>query len=198
MMRKAGAISVLAIAAVVAWAAAADADSDQTVHLIRLPAGARGGQGYRLTYQVPLPIDVFWRFKTHFDNTFLEENVQILDHRLISRQDNVVITEDRYSSAPRESFRWETTIFPQQYRLEFRLIDTGKNKHKFHYGAIQLEPDGDNTRVIQTAYFDFWGASLWAFYPWGGGMRSFLVSNAEWERQTAVRLRGHYVEPSAE
>ena len=63
---------------------------------------------------------------------------------------------------------------------------------KYHYGHIQLEPVPEGTRVTQVAYFDFWGASIWANYPWSGGMKDFLSYTARWEQETVLRLRGQY------
>lgn len=168
--------------------------SKEQVDITRLPPDPRGGQAYRLTYDVSLPLDVFWRFKTDFDNQFLEENKYILKHRLIATDGNVVETENIYSNSPTERFRWKTTIFAEEYRLDFELIDSASHHHKFHYGRIQLQPMGNVTRVTQTAYFDFLGATFWALYPWGGGMKAFLKYTAKWERETALRLHHHYSE----
>ena len=169
--------------------------AEKDVEISRLPPDPRGGQAYRLTYHVPLPIEIFWRFKTDFDNTFLESNKYILKHRLISSDGDVAVTEDIYSSAPSERFHWRTRVVPNQHRLEFELIDTKAHNHKFHYGVIQLQAMGEATKVTQTAFFDFFGATLWAAYPWAGGMRAFLKYTAEWEQETAVRLRHLYASP---
>ena len=59
-----------------------------------------GGYGYRLRYYVPAPIDVFWRFKTDFDNDILLTNEEIIEHRLLESFDNSVVTENRYATAP--------------------------------------------------------------------------------------------------
>lgn len=162
------------------------------IRIDRLPPDARGGQAYRLVYEVPLSIQAFWRFKTNFDNTFLERNRYIVNHRFISLKDNLAITENRYTVSPEAVFRWQTRIFPQKLRLEFELINSskeGRHGHRFHYGNIQLSPLGGSTRVIQEAYFDFWGAGLWAIYPWSGGMHDFLKYTANWECREAVRFQ---------
>ena len=89
-------------------------------------------------------------------------------------------------------FRWKTRILPQQKRLEFQLINSGKegrHGHKFHYGYIQLADLGQITRVTQVAYFDFWGAKFWAIYPWSGGMQDFLEYTAQWESEEALRFQ---------
>ena len=55
-----------------------------------------------------------------------------------------------------------------------------------------MEPVEEGTRVTQVAYFDFLGASLWADYPWGGGMRDFLAYTARWEQEMVLRLKDRY------
>ncbi len=167
------------------------------IQIAHLPSDIRGGQAYRLVYDVPLPIEVVWKFKTSFDNKFLEKNRHISYHRLVSRKDNVAITEDRYSDMPDALFRWKTRIFPEEKRLEFRLVNSsasGHHGHRFHYGHIQLTDLGGTTRVTQVAYFDFWGAGFWANYPWSGGMQDFLEYTAQWERKEAVRFYRRMVE----
>ncbi len=173
----------------------AETDAGKDVQITRIPPDPRGGQAYRLTYHVPVPLHIFWKFKTDFDNSFLESNKYILKHRLISRDGDVVITEDVYSSTPSERFHWRTKIVATHHRLEFELLDTKAHNHKFHYGVIQLQAVGESTRVTQTAFFDFLGASIWAVYPWAGGMQAFLRYTADWERETAVRIRHHYTTP---
>ena len=170
-------------------------NTEKEVQITRLPPDPRGGQAYRLTYHVPLPLDIFWKFKTDFDNKFLVTNKYILRHRLISRDGDIVITEDVYSSTPSERFQWQTKIVASHHRLEFELLDTKAHNHRFHYGVIQLQALGETTRVTQTAFFDFLGASLWAAYPWGGGMKAFLNYTADWERETAMRMAHHYTTP---
>ncbi|MGD9121326.1 MAG: hypothetical protein PVG59_11635, partial [Desulfobacterales bacterium] len=34
----------------------------------KLPSPPQGGSGYELVYVVDAPLDVFWKFKTDFDN----------------------------------------------------------------------------------------------------------------------------------
>jgi len=46
-----------------------------------------------LIYLVDAPLDVFWKFKTDFDNQFLLSNKLIISHRFVSRNRNVVVTE---------------------------------------------------------------------------------------------------------
>jgi hypothetical protein len=163
--------------------------------LYRIPPEARGGEAYKLVYLVPAPLEVFWRFKTDFNNDFLVSRRYIREHGFISQQGNVVITEDIYTSAPGKSFRWKTTIHPSQHRLEFVLDNPVECDQRFNYGFIQLEPFGEaQTKVTHLAYFDFFGASLWANYPWPGGMSSFLRYTAAWEQETILRLKERYSE----
>jgi hypothetical protein len=157
------------------------------------PEGSHG-QGYKLVYRVNVPIAVFWRFKTDFDNSFLVESDFIRDHRLITQDGHIAITENKYSYGPDVSFRWQTKMFPDHYRLEFVLLNPNQCKQKYHHGTIQLASEGDVTRVTQVAYFDFWGASFWVHYPWKGGMKDVLSNKARWEQETAVRLKDRYDE----
>jgi hypothetical protein len=163
-----------------------------TISIHRITPARPGGQGYRLVYHVNVPVAVYWRFKTDFDNNFLVENKYIRDHRYISRKGNTVITEDKYTDGPDVYFIWQTRLDPRRLRLDFKLLNPKACKEKYHYGHIQIQAEGAGTRVTQVAYFDFWGASFWAYYPWQGGMRDFLVNTARWEQATAVRLKDRY------
>ena len=87
--------------------------------IYRIKAERRGGEAFKLIYLVPVPVDVFWRFKTDFQGSFLLSNKFIDEHRHIDRNGNVIVTENRYSNLPNEIFRWQTTVYPDQYRLEF-------------------------------------------------------------------------------
>ncbi len=165
---------------------------DDQIVVERLPSGPAGGQAYRLTYIAPVPIDVYWRFKTDFDNDFLKENKFILSHRFISRENNTVITENEYSNKPKVAFRWKTTFSYQDLRLDFVLLNPEDSGHDFHYGHIYLNPKGDSTQVVQEAYFNFFGASLWAIYPWSGGMAEFLKYTARWEHDMVLKLYDKY------
>lgn len=152
----------------------------------------RGGRAYKLVYVVEVPIDVYWRFKTDFDNDFLLNNKYIRKHRLVSRSDDTVITKNRYTMGPDADFKWETTVFESAHRLEFVLLNPDEVGQRFHHGYIELSAEAKETRVTQVAYFDFWGATFWAIYPWSGGMRDFLRYTAEWEQETILRLRSRY------
>ena len=163
----------------------------------RIKPEKRGGEGFKLIYLVPVPVDVFWRFKTDFRGNFLLSNRYIKEHRLIRETGNVTITENSYSNAPNETFRWRTILYPDQHRLFFQLENPRECGHKFHYGSIQIEPFGSYTKVTHTAYFDFFGAFLWVNLRIGGGMTSFLMYTARWEKDTVARLRHQYeIEPS--
>jgi hypothetical protein len=164
----------------------------ENIFIYRIASDRRGGKAYKLIYLVNVPIDVFWRFKTDFDNDFLLENKYIETHQFISRNGNIIITEDKYAHNPNVHFRWQTTIFPRAKRLDFILLNPDQCRQKFHYGYIQLKSVPQGTQVTQVAYFDFLGSSLWAIYPWGGGMKDFLSYTAHWEQKTILKLKKRY------
>ena len=171
--------------------------SEQMI-IYRIEPEKRGGEAFKLVYLVPAPIDVFWKFKTDFKGDFLLSNKYIKEHRYISEIGNVTITENSYSNVPNETFRWQTTVSPHQYRLDFQLENPEECGQEFHYGTIQLEPFKSYTKVTHTAYFDFFGASLWVNLPFEGGMSSFLNYTARWEQETMSRLRNKYSDQPAE
>jgi hypothetical protein len=76
--------------------------------------------------------------------------------------------------------------------MDFVLENPNECGQEFHYGHIQLETMGGHTKVTLVAYFNFWGATFWAYYPWHGGMTEFLHYTAKWEQETALRLRDRY------
>jgi hypothetical protein len=154
----------------------------------------RGGEAYKLVYLVQTPIEVYWKFKTDFDNDFLVTNKYIREHRFISRKGNTIITEDKYAFGPDVFFRWQTEVFPESHRLEFLLLNPKQTGQRFHYGHIQLDAVEQGTRVAQITYFDFFGASLWANYPWGGGMKDFLRYTANWEQDMVLQLKDRYLD----
>jgi hypothetical protein len=156
----------------------------------------RGGKAYKLVYLVRVPMEVYWKFKTDFDNDFLVDHKHIRAHHLISRSGNTVITENKYTNAPDVFYRWQTTVLPEAHRLDFVLINPKNCGQTFHYGYIEVEADGQGTRVTQVAYFDFAGASLWADFPWGGGMKDFLTYTARWEQDMVLRLKDRYSDKS--
>lgn len=162
------------------------------VRIQRIAPERSGGNAYRLVYRVNVPIAVYWRFKTDFDNAFLIDNKFIRAHRFISQNGNIAITETQYTYQPDIFFRWQTRLFPDRYRLEFRLVNPEQCYQKYHHGYIQLESEGKATRVTQVAYFDFWGATFWTYNPLRGGMQDFLTYTASWEQATAVRLKDRY------
>jgi hypothetical protein len=170
--------------------------SEQKI-IFRIEPEERGGEAFKLIYLVPAPIDDFWRFKTDFKGNFLLSNKYIKAHRLIHEIGNVTITENRYSNRPNKTFRWRTTVYPDQYRLDFQLENPQECGQQFHYGTIQLEPFRSYTKVTHIAYFDFFGASLWVNLPVEGGMSTFLNYTASWEKETISRLRHKYADQSA-
>ena len=121
-------------------------------------------------------------------------NKYINTHRLLSNNQNEVVTENEYSNKPRVKFKWQTTLFPDQHRLKFVLLNPEECGQKYHHGYIQLEAVGNRTRVTQVAYFNFFGVSFWVGYPFKGGMSYFLKYTAAWEQQTVLDLAGTYEE----
>lgn len=151
----------------------------------RIRPDATDGEGYRMTYCVAVPLETYWRFKTAFENDFLVGNPHIRDHRYLGRKGNVVLTENRYTHNSKRLFRWETTVHDRDYRMDFKLLNPEEAGQQFHFGTIRLTSRGRTTMVSQEARFQFSGAAFWAFYPWRGGMRSFLQSFVSWEQKTA-------------
>ena len=141
------------------------------------------GRGFKLEYFVDAPLDVFWNYKTHFDNELLHKNRYINSHKLVSREDNLVITETKYSYKPRDVFKWRTMVIPARHLIEYTLLNPEECGQKYHYGHIQLEAVGTRTRVTHVSYFDFFGVTLWVNYPFKGGMSQFLKYTARWEQQ---------------
>jgi len=171
--------------------------SENKVSVFQIEPDQRGGKAYKLRYLVQVPIDVYWKFKTDFDNDFLVRNKYIREHHFISRSGDKAITEDKYANAQDVFFRWETTMFQDIYKLEFVLLNPAQCGQNFHYGFIQMESVAEGTRVTQVAYFDFWGASLWADYPWGGGMEDFLTYTAQWEQKLVLNIKSRYTGESS-
>jgi hypothetical protein len=165
---------------------------DDAVFIYQIAPDKRGGKAYKLVYLVRAPIDSCWKFKTDFNNDFLVKNKYILEHRFILQNGNTAITEDKYTNSPDVYFRWQTTVVPEAHRLDFVLLNPEQCKQKYHYGHIQLESVSEGTRITQVAYFDFGGASLWANYPWRGGMKDFLSYTAHWEQETIMHLKDKY------
>lgn len=160
--------------------------------LFRIHPEERGGEAFKLIYLVPVPMDVFWRFKTDFQGDFLLGNKYILEHRLVEAFDNVAVTENIYTHLPGRVFRWRTTAHREENRLDFRLENPRECGQRFHYGTIRMEPFGSGTKITHIAYFDFFGARLWAILPLQGGMSSFLHYTARWEKETVAGLRDRY------
>ncbi len=160
--------------------------------IYRIAPDARGGEAYKLVYLVPVPIEVLWRFKTDFHGDFVETNKYIKNQRVIQEEQNVVVIENRLANKPETKFRWRNVLFPKKYRLDFILENPEQCGQRFHYGHFQLEPLGSYTKVSHEAYFDFFGASLWAYYPWEGGMYAFLDYIARWEQETILKVKDDY------
>jgi hypothetical protein len=165
---------------------------EDEVFIYQIAPEKEGGQAYKLVYFVKAPIDLYWKFKTDFDNDFLVKNKYIREHNFISQNGDTVITEEKYTNAPDVYFRWQTTVFSEAHRLDFVLLNPEQCGQKYHYGRIQVEFVADGTRVTQLAYFDFWGASLWTNYPWRGGMKDFLSYTAHREQEIILHLRDQY------
>lgn len=185
-------LMVLIIILTHAAAEAADASRSKKqdkISLERISPPGRDGFGYRLIYYVPAPLEIFWRFKTDFENEALTTNQEIIEHRVVSFSDNNVVTDNRYATWPNLRFLWQTTVDWNQYRLAFKQLNVKDSLQDYHYGTIQLSPAGDHTKVTQIAFFNFVGASLWVKYPWYGGMKTTLTSLARWEQKTALRYK---------
>ena len=160
--------------------------------IYKLTPERKDGRGYKIIYIVDARLDVFWKFKTDFDNQFLLSNKFITSHRLIRRSRDEVFTASEYSNKPNAIFKWQTTLLPEQHLLKFILLNPEECGQKYHYGYIQLEALGSRTRVTQVAYFDFFGVSAWVNYPFYGGMSYFLKYTANWEQQTILKLKHKY------
>ena len=158
----------------------------------RIAPDARGGEAYKLVYLVLVPIEVFWKFKTDFHGDFIETNKYVKNQRVLREEQNVVIIENRLSNKPDAKVRWRNILSPNKYRLDFVLENPEQCGQRFHYGHFQLEPLGSYTKVSHAAYFDFFGASLWAHYPWEGGMYAFLDYIARWEQETILKVKDDY------
>ncbi len=184
----------LILGSVTALAQPLDAGEIQITHL---EGPQQKGRGYQLVYLVNASLAVYWRFKTDFENDFVVTNKFIQHHRVISQQAQQVVTENEYRFFSDQLFRWHTSIDSDRHRLDFKLLNPEQCRQKFHYGHIQMEAVPQGTKVIQVAYFDFFGAGLWARYPWKGGMKDFLTYTARWEQDTILRLKDHYLKAAS-
>jgi hypothetical protein len=146
--------------------------------IYKMKSASPDGRGYKLIYAVDAPLEIFWQFKTDFNNDFLLSNV--------------VVTENKYPVISRSLFRWQITVISDQHRLEFMLLNPQKSNHSYHYGYIQLESLGSKTKVTQVAYFDFFGDFWWVNYPFYGGMLDFLEYNAHWEQRAILKQKHRY------
>ena len=182
-----GCVFVLVLVSPNAWSAISDSPDDQfTVSdpiISKLKPERTHGRGFKLEYVVSAPLDELWSFKTNFDSDLLHKNKFINSHKLVSREENLVITETEYSYKPKSIFKWQTTMLPEQNLLEYELLNPEECGQKYHYGSIQLEAEGNSTRVTHIAYFDFFGVTFWVNYPFKGGMSDFLKYTARWEQE---------------
>ena len=161
-------------------------------YVYKLDPVGYAGKGYKLVYMVAAPLGAYWKFKTDFKNDFVLTNKLITEHRLVEHKNNVAITESIYATKPGVKFRWRTISVPDRHRLSFELQNPKECGQKYHYGHIQLEAAGEQTKITQIAYFDFFGATLWMNYPWYGGMHHYLIYTARWEQETMTRLIERY------
>jgi hypothetical protein len=166
--------------------------------IYRIDPEARGGEAYKLVYLVPVPIDIFWRFKTDFRGGFIQTNKYVKEQRVIREEANLVIIENRLSNKPESTFRWRNILYPNEFRLVYILENPEQCGQRFHHGHFKLEPLGSKTKVTHAAYFDFFGSSLWAQYPWEGGMHRFLDYISRWEQKTILQLKENYQSKSSE
>jgi len=166
---------------------------DKRITIERIYPDTKGGFGYLLQYYVAAPIEAVWNFKTGYNSEILMTNDELIGHRLVRSVGGSVITENRYATAPGLTFVWRTTKQPDKFKLTFKLLNPEACRHKYHHGSVQLVPTGDHTKIIQTAYFNFKGASLWVRYPWYGGMKSTLTKVAKWEQKLASEYRRNFL-----
>ena len=164
----------------------------------RIQPSQYGGQAFQIVYRVPVPIQVYWRFKTDFNGDFQTSNKYIRSHRLVAQSANVAITENKYANAPDVYFQWKTTVTASDFHLAYVLLNPKSCGQKFQFGRIEAAPDGPFTRVVHRIYFDFFGAFFWAHLPGPGGMRDFLRYTARWEQMTVLRLKKRYGRPGSE
>ena len=189
---------LLACGVLFSWIPVSAAAAENTLQndpvISKLKPKQAGGRGYQLVYTVNAPIEVTWDFKTDFASQVLLTNKLISSHRLVGRNQDEVVTETVYDNKPNMTFKWQTTLFPEQHLLKFMLLNPEECGQKFHHGYIQLEAVDDGTRVTQVAYFDFFGVSFWVNYPFSGGMSHFLKYTANWEQQAVL----HHKKPGSE
>jgi len=160
--------------------------------IYRIEPEPRGGEGYKMIYVVSVPVEVFWRFKTDFHGDFVSSNRYVEEQTVIREKKNLVIIENKLTNKPGTRFRWRNILHPKEHRLEFVLENPEQCGQRFHYGHFQLEALGSYTKVSHSAYFDFFGASFWATFPWQGGMHAFLDYIARWEQETIVKVKNDY------
>lgn len=159
---------------------------DEAPYIVKLKNEKDNSLGYKLVYLIRVPIHVFWKFKTDFDNDFQTSNRYVLEHQMIRRRGSVIITKNRYSTKPDATFKWQTTVSPDKYRMDYVLLNPKECGQIFHHGTIRLDAFQHHTIVTHVANFDFFGAFFWVNYPFQGGMLSFLKYTARWEQQAVL------------
>ena len=184
---------IVTITSIGTIAASADQNAPSTTEVQRIKSPDQSGQAYRLIYTVNAPLDAFWKFKTSFGAKFLVTNRYILSNRLVERKNNVFITETRYTDAPKTVFRWQTTVYPSAFRMNYVLLNPEECGQKYNRGTIQLADESGQTRVVHSTYFDFFGATVWVHFPGAGGMVAFLRYTADWERDTIRQIQHRYL-----
>jgi hypothetical protein len=167
----------------------------EQIELFPIPALEEGGRAVKLVYYVPVPVKVFWRFKTDFGADFLLTNKYIESHRLTGHRNNVYITETRYTHTPDAVFKWQTTIYPSSLHMTYILLNPVDCGQSFNHGVIKMEAVGTITKVTHISYFDFFGAYIWTIFPGSYGMDAFLRYTARWEQETIKRLLDQYKAP---
>ena len=129
-------------------------EPENEISIAHLEPDDRGGKAYKLVYLVKVPIDVYWKFKTDFDNRFLVTNKYIREHHFISRSDNTVITENKYTNAPDVFFRWRHLRVSGGISYGFCSLEPARMRRKFPLrahsaGGCKRRHPGDPDRVFR-------------------------------------------------
>jgi hypothetical protein len=191
---------LLAISAtlITGTAAATEEQPYEQIELVPIPPLKEDGRAFKMVYYVPVPVKVFWRFKTDFGADFLLTNKYIESHRLTDRRNNVYITETRYTHTPDAVFKWQTTVYPASLHMKYRLLNPADCGQRYNHGVIHMEAVGAVTKVTHISYFDFFGAYIWTIFPGSYGMDGFLRYTARWEQETIKRLIDRYADPQSD
>jgi hypothetical protein len=129
--------------------------------IYRIAPDARGGEAYKLVYLVPVPIELFWKFKTDFHGDFVETNKYVINQRVIREEQKTVIIENRLSTKPDSKFRWRNILYPDRYRLDFFLVSNSNPSAltpKFPMSLILIFSALPSGRIIlgKVACMPFW------------------------------------------